>query len=257
MFCFHERITGARGTIQVAFTDREGGHSTGSMGSLNLGRTDVDELVAVRANGELVRRALGAELLVATHQVHGREVLVADESFLSGWGRDSWLGEAAGGPPLPQADAIVTDRPGIALVVRVADCVPVLLADATGGVLGVAHAGRAGVDLGVLEATVTAMRRLGAGRIEAVVGPHVCAGCYEVPPQMAEQLETRHPGIRATTRWGSDSLDLGGACGRQLEALGVGWRSVGGCTMTTPVLHSHRRDGGGAGRLAGLVCRVS
>lgn len=256
MFCFHEPLPGPGG-VQMAFTDREGGHSAGSLGSLNLGRTDVDELDAVRANGEAVRRAIGVELLVATHQVHGCAVLVADEAFLSGWGCDSWLGEAAGQPALPRADAIVTDRPGIALAVRVADCVPVLLADRTSGVVAVAHAGRAGVDLGVLEATVTQMRALGAGDVEAVVGPHVCADCYEVPEQMAAELESRHPGIRARTSWGTDSLDLGGACGRQLEALGVGWRGVGGCTMTSPRLHSHRRDGAGAGRLAGLVWRVS
>ena len=99
--------------VGVAFTDREGGASTGARGSLNLGRTDIDDLDAVRRNGAVVRRALGVPTLVALNQVHGTDVQVVDEAFLTSWGGrpwgdDSWIGSAAGVPALPVADAAVT-----------------------------------------------------------------------------------------------------------------------------------------------------
>lgn len=243
--------------VGVAFTNREGGFSAGSMASLNLGRTDVDDPAALARNGRAVTADLGVETLVALHQVHGTEVLTVDQDFLAGWGPTHWLGEADGRPPLPVADAAVTALPGVALMIRVADCVPVLLADAEAGVVGGAHAGRVGFDQGVLAATVAAMQALGARGITAWIGPHVCGECYEVPQEMADDLASRHPGTAATTSWGSPSLDLGLGCAEQLQRLGVRVHRVDPCTLTTSSLHSHRRDGAGAGRQAGIIWRVS
>ncbi|MEL4357306.1 MULTISPECIES: polyphenol oxidase family protein [unclassified Luteococcus] len=243
--------------VGVAFTDRAGGHSSGSLGPLNLGRLDADDPAAVERNGATVAARLGLDVLVALDQVHGADVLTVDRDFLAGWGPRHWLGEAAGLPALPRADAAVTDQSGIGLMVRVADCVPVLLADASAGVVGGAHAGRAGFDLGVLPATVEAMYRLGAREIRAWIGPHVCGECYEVPQEMADQTDARHPGVAARTSWGTASLDLGVGCVNQLTALGVRTERVDPCTLTTPGLHSHRRDGAGAGRQAGIIWRVS
>lgn len=243
--------------VGVAFTDRDGGVSAPDLGPLNLGRTDADDVHAVARNGELVLAATGARVLVATNQVHGRGVLRVDEAMLAGWGPRSWLGADGGAAPLPRADAAVTALPGVALLVRVADCVPVVLADRGRGVLGVAHAGRAGFDLGVVGATVEAMSALGATRLEAWVGPHVCGECYEVPQQMADELEARHPGVASRTSWGTPALDLGAGVEQQLQALDVAVARVDPCTRTSPELHSHRRDGVRAGRLAGMVWRVS
>ncbi|MEL4504122.1 polyphenol oxidase family protein [Luteococcus sp. H138] len=243
--------------VGVAFTDREGGFSVGSLASLNLGRTDVDDPALLERNGRAVSDELGLDTLVALHQVHGTEVLTVDRAFLAGWGPTHWLGETAGLPPLPVADAAVTALPGVALMIRVADCVPVLLADPDAGVVGGAHAGRVGFDQGVLAATVEAMRGLGATAITAWIGPHVCGDCYEVPSAMADDVESRNPGTAATTRWGSPSLDLGIGCERQLLRLGVRVERRDPCTLTTSSLHSHRRDGAGAGRQAGIIWRVS
>ncbi|GAA1388200.1 polyphenol oxidase family protein [Luteococcus peritonei] len=253
MFSFLERSAG----VGVAFTDRHGGVSDEHLGPLNLGRTDVDGPEAVGRNGELVAAELGVRHWVATHQVHGAEVLVVDRDFLSGWGPRSWLGADAGQPPLVPADAMVTVEPSTALVIRVADCVPVLLAAVDGSVVGAAHAGRAGFDLGVLQATVEQMRELGAGPIRAWIGPHVCGECYEVPDEMAAAVEARHPGVAVRSRWGSAALDLGAGCAAQLAALGIAAERRDPCTLTTTDLHSHRRDAERAGRLAGIIWRVS
>ena len=248
--------------VGVAFTDREGGASTGARGSLNLGRTDIDDLDAVRRNGAVVRRALGVPTLVALNQVHGTDVQVVDEAFLTSWGGrpwgdDSWIGSAAGVPALPVADAAVTRLADVALLIRVADCVPVVLCDASAGVLGAAHAGRVGFDTGVLDRTVRAMQALGAADITAWIGPHVCGRCYEVPQEMADEIGRRHPGAASTTSWGTPSLDLGEGRRLQLESIGVRVHRVDPCTLETPSLHSHRRDAGASGRGAGIIWRVS
>lgn len=244
---------GASG-VGVAFTDRLGGVSEGCCARLNLGRTDVDDVDHVLANLDLVRAATGIDTVVALDQVHGTEVLRVDERVLSGWGPTSWVGDAVPGQPaLPVADAAVTALPEVALLIRVADCVPVLLADPDAGVVGAAHAGRVGFLGGVLPAVVAAMRDLGAARIQAWIGPHICGECYEVPAAMAAEVARTHPEAVGTTTWGTPALDLGTGCQRQLAALGVRVSRHDPCTMTTPNLFSHRRDAQNSGRQAGII----
>lgn len=248
---------GAHAGVGVSFTDRWDGVSLGTVGPLNLGRTDADDVEAVATNFDRIRERLGLSLIVATSQVHGADVCVVDETLLQTWGSRSHLGTPGGAPALPVADAQVTALPRVALCIRVADCVPVLLADTAAGVLGAAHAGRAGYLAGVLTSTVRAMHDLGASSIEAWIGPHVCGRCYEVPAEMADSVRATHPAAVSTTSWGTTSLDLGQGCADELAALGVGVTRVDPCTRETSDLHSHRRDGAGAGRLAGIIWRVS
>jgi YfiH family protein len=138
-------------------------------------------------------------------------------------------------------------------MIRVADCVPVLLADVQAGVVGAAHAGRQGVALDIVGRTVERMRALGADRITAWVGPHVCGRCYEVPEQMRDEVAALVPATRAQTTWGTPSLDLGAGVLAQLGAAGVEAVAVERCTLEDPALHSYRRDGAASGRIAGLV----
>lgn len=251
---FSHRNDPASDGVGIVFTDRDDGYSRGPLGSLNLGRTDIDDLDALRANLAAVREAIGVAEVVTVHQVHGTAVREVDEVFLAGWGTDSWLGDAvAGTSPLAIADALVTTRRGVGLAIRVADCLPVLLADATAGVIGAAHAGRVGLAAGVLPATLARMADLGAREITAWIGPHVCAACYEVPAAMRDELATALPGAWATTAWGTAALDLGRAAMLQLEAAGCRVVRVDPCTRETGTLHSHRRDGDAAGRQAGIV----
>jgi hypothetical protein len=173
------------------------------------------------------------------NQVHGTDVLVVDGPM----GLDE----------VPTGDALVTTRRGLGLMVRVADCVPVLLADPAAGVVAAVHAGRAGLALGIVTAAVAAMREQGGAAFRAWLGPHVCGRCYEVPASMRDEVAELVPEARAETSWGTPALDLGAGVEAQLVAAGAEVTRVGGCTREDPSLHSYRRDGAASGRLAGLV----
>jgi len=179
--------------------------------------------------------APGAELADMS-QVHGDRVVEA-------------------GGPRESCDGIVTDRADVVLLVRVADCVPVLLADAGAGVIGAAHAGRPGLATGVVPATLARMRGLGARAVQAWLGPSVCGGCYEVPEEMRDEVAAVEPASAATTRWGTPALDVAAGVRAQLEREGVEVHDLGRCTLESPDLYSYRRDGDRAGRLAGVIRR--
>jgi YfiH family protein len=233
-----------QGRVEIAFTDRHGGTSGGPYASLNLASRTDDSVEAVTDNLGLVADALadGRPLrrLVGVDQVHGADVHLVDESNLDD-------------PQVRVGDALVTRLPQVALMVRVADCLPVLLADPAAGVVGAAHAGRQGLVAGVVPRTVDAMRDLGATRIRAWVGPHVCGRCYEVPDGLRTQVAATVPGTYAETSWGTPALDLGAGVAAQLAALGVRSLDVSRCTLEDDDLFSYRRQGERSGRLAGLV----
>jgi YfiH family protein len=172
------------------------------------------------------------------HQVHGTRVV-----------------EARPGEARQDCDALVTDQPDVVLMVRVADCVPVLLADLDAGVLGAAHAGRPGMVAGVVPRTVAAMRELGAGQLRAWLGPSVCGRCYEVPAAMRAEVAAVEPASASTTSWGTPALDVAAGVRAQLLRDGVEVSEVSRCTLESPELYSYRRDGDRSGRLAGLIRR--
>jgi YfiH family protein len=228
------------GPVELSFTDRLGGVSASPYDELNLARVPQgDDPAAISENWRRVLAdfAPGEVVLADMEQVHGNDVAHTDGS----------------GGRSPVCDGIVTDRADVVLAVRVADCVPVLLADAVGGMIGAAHAGRLGVEKGVVPATVARMRALGATDITAWIGPHICGGCYEVPQGMQDEVAAIEPATRATTTWGTPSLALGAGVRAQLERAGVRVVEVAPCTRETDALYSHRRDGVHAGRLAGLI----
>jgi hypothetical protein len=224
-------------------TDRYGGTSGAPYAELNLGGHVGDEPARVAANRARLADAFGvpADHLVLMSQVHGTAVAVLD-------------GPVTGGPP-PEADALVTAAPGVALVVLVADCAPVLLADPTSGVVAVAHAGRRGMAGGIVAATLDAMRHLGAqpGTTAALVGPAICGQCYEVPSALQDEVAAIEPASRSTTRSGTAALDIRAGVVAQLAAAGVASIEVDpACTAESEHLYSRRRDGV-TGRFAGLA----
>ena len=157
--------------------------------------------------------------------------------------------------PAEATDALVTNRPGLALVALVADCVPVLLADPDNGVVAAVHAGRVGARVGVVPAAVAAMVEAGAkaDRIEVLLGPSVCGECYEVPAAMRDDVEAHLPGSAAKSRKGTPALDLRAGVWNQLADLGVAKIGVDPrCTVEDKTLFSHRRDGR-TGRLAAVT----
>ena len=223
MTFFHvDTVPVATGTVSVAFTDRR----------LDLGDLAADD---VRAAGLAEVAAATGATPYLMHQVHGTAVHVVTRPD----------------GPFPDADALVTGEAGVALLARAADCVPVLLV-ADDGRIAAVHAGREGVRRGVVPATLAA---LGRAQVRAWVGPHICGGCYEVPDEMRAEVATVVPATHATTTWGTPALDLGAGVLAQLADAGVPATQVGGCTREDERLHSHRRDGAAAGRLAGVVWR--
>ncbi|MGZ4535507.1 MAG: peptidoglycan editing factor PgeF, partial [Nocardioidaceae bacterium] len=193
----------------------------------------------VAENVRLAARALtGAEPpVLRMRQVHGSDVHVV----------------VSVDDAVPVADAMVTARPGVVLMVRVADCVPVVLADAGRGIVGVAHAGRPGMAAGVVPNTVAAMRDLGAADLVAWVGPHVCGRCYEVPAEMRAEVSALVPEAYAETSWGTAALDIGAGVRAQLRSAGVAVVDAARCTVEDEDLYSYRRQGKQSGRMAGLV----
>lgn len=216
-----------------AFFTRRGGASTGLYASLNMGRGSGDDPEAVARNRALAAAALGVppEGLATVHQIHSARAVVVREP----------------GPP-EEADAVVTDRPGLAVAVLSADCAPVLLADAEARVVGAAHAGWRGALGGVIEAAVEAMAALGAepGRIAAAVGPCIGPEAYEVGPEfearfLAQDAEAARffDGRGARPRF-----DLPGYALHRLARAGVrqaAW--TGHCTHGDPArFFSYRRS---------------
>jgi len=225
------------------FFTRQGGVSGGAFASLNCSLSSPDDPDAVRRNRALAAGVLGVAPagLRGLYQVHG--VAVADA-------RTAWDDTSR-----PQADAVVTDRPGQALSVVTADCAPVLFADPAAGVIGAAHAGWRGAVAGVLEATLDAMEGLGArrDRIAAVVGPCIGQASYEVGPDLRDAVLAANPadarffaeGKRAD-RW---QFDLAGYCVARLTAAGAEASALFVDTLAEEArFFSHRRrtlSGGG------------
>ncbi len=235
MFAFRDSLeaTSTTSRVDVAFTDS-------SLDLQGLRLDFPDDLARLETELGLT--------LARMHQVHGDAIHVVTEVPAAGpLGIDEW----------PRADAQVTTLDGVGLMVRVADCVPVLLADRSAGVIAAVHAGRKGMALDLVTRTVDRMRELGAESVTGWIGPHVCGACYEVPAEMRDEIGALVPEARSNTAWGTPSLDLGAGVAAQLVRAGVTVVDVGGCTLEDETFHSHRRDGAEAGRFAGLVWRTS
>ncbi|HLL89545.1 MAG TPA: peptidoglycan editing factor PgeF [Tepidisphaeraceae bacterium] len=239
--------------VPHAFSTRIGGVSPAPFDSLNLGNPsgcatpDPDERVQ-----ENYRRLASAAGFVAdrhrrcwVHQVHGPEVetVAAAASFENG----------------RPADALATADAGAALAVRVADCVPVLIAGDDGRVVAAAHAGWRGVVGGVVPNAVRTAREIGAADLVAAIGPCIGPDAFEVGPEVAEAFLTAFPAEsfvreRGGGKW---TIDLRAAVRSQLRASGVsGGRidSTDRCTVRDgDEFFSHRRDNGITGRMAAMI----
>jgi len=200
--------------VAHGFLSRRGGVSTGLVAGLDMGLRGMvagdPRLAPVQENR---RRAVDAVLpgarLVTVYQTHSALCVEAGE-----WGDAD----------RPQADALVTDRPGLLLGILTADCAPVLFADREAGVVGAAHAGWKGAVGGVLEATVAAMERLGARReaIAAAVGPTIARASYEVDAAFRDRFTPEDaPFFTAGMRPGHWQFDLPGFVVARLRASGI------------------------------------
>jgi polyphenol oxidase len=182
----------------------------GDLGVLTSTRADGD--FAVTAGPPMDRAARQRRLVdlpwAEVRQVHGARVVD--------------VGHPVDGYREVEADALVTARWGFVLAVRTADCAPVFLAGAAGGPVGLAHAGWQGIEAGVVEATVEALRSLGADRIEARIGPCIEGACYEFGAVDLDRLADRYGSVvRCVTRSGTPGLSVVAAITMACERLGV------------------------------------
>lgn len=212
-------IDGHGKSARHAFFGRTGGVSTGIFSSLNCGPGTPDEPDAVRENRRRAAAAFdaGPERLVTLRQVHSSSCIVVDEP---------WTGQG------PEADAMVTERPGIILGVLSADCAPVLFyGEKPDGhpVIGAAHAGWGGALKGVCEATVAAMLKAGvaAESLRACIGPCIGPASYEVQAAFRAPFLEQDPANEAffypapAAHKGHLMFDLPAYIGRRLHLAGV------------------------------------
>jgi hypothetical protein len=164
--------------VAHGFFTRQGGISTGIFASLNCGPGSGDERAHVLENRKRVIAALDAASIVSLYQIHSAKAVTVTAEWMIGEG--------------PQADAMATNVPGIAIGILTADCAPVLLADAKAKVIGAAHAGWKGALGGVIESVLTEMEKLGADRrrIAAAVGPCISQTNYEVGDEFLDAFKS-------------------------------------------------------------------
>jgi YfiH family protein len=218
-------------TTRVGGVSGAGGVSVAGYGQLNLGLEVGDDPRRVRANRETVARWLGAPVVFA-HQVHGAGVRIVARL------------PASGRAVVGDGDALVTRSVRLGVGVLVADCVPVLLADAASGIVAAVHAGRRGLVAGVVLRAVDEMVAEGARltQIVAVVGPAICGACYEVPAAMQAEVGAAVRDTTSVTSWGTPALDLAAGAAAQLRDRGVRRVSrLNMCTREDERFYSHRR----------------
>ena len=226
---------------RAAYSTRLGGVSTDAYASLNLAILTGDGREAVRENRHRLASALGlrAEGVLIGRQVHGAEIARRDAA-------PNPSAYAEPGPDLPEVDGQATERPGLAPLVMVADCLPVALAGTRG--VAMIHCGWRGLAAGIVargaeEVAATA----------AAIGPGIGACCYEVGDEVLAEFDDLGDGVSE-----GRMLDLREVARRLLERAGVSSViSTDLCTSCNPELFfSHRRDGERTGRQAGLVWRA-
>ncbi|MFW2437183.1 MAG: peptidoglycan editing factor PgeF [Parvibaculales bacterium] len=238
--------------IAHGFFTRQGGVSQGLYQSLNVGQGSDDRPENVTENRALICAHLRAERLCTAYQIHSPRAV--------------YMG--ANETQAPEADALVTDQIGLALGVLSADCVPVLFADQTAGVIGAAHAGWRGAHDGVIENVVALMCTHGAHRenITAVVGPAISQAAYEVGPEFKSQFATTYPDDQdlfiASQKPDHAMFDLTGFVMRQVARARVSGSLLDICTYQNEAdffsyrRTTHRREAD-YGRQMSAICLQS
>lgn len=240
------------GVTHGIFT-RHGGRSQAPWASLNVGGTVGDDLEAVRNNHDLMYEALGVrkDRTCTVWQVHSADVVIANQPVR---GR-KWLA---------RADAMITDKLDTPLVMRYADCTPVLFHDPVQGAIGIAHAGWRGTVQGMSANTVIAMQNAfdsNPADIRVLIGPSISGACFQVGEEVVEAVYNRFGTLEGLMQrdpadntayvdlWQANRLDLlnVGVLDDHIEIMGL-------CTyQRTDEFFSHRAEKGRTGRFGAVM----
>ena len=240
-------------TLRHGIFTRHGGVSAAPWQSLNLGASVGDSPTAVTENRRRLLAHFGLEhARVGTlWLVHSADVLQLDAP-------PSVNGQ------MPQADALITDQPDVPLLLRFADCVPLLFYDPARAAIGMAHAGWRGTALGIAAQTIQAMQNAygcSPSSIQSIIGPSICGACYEVGAEVMAAINRRFSeedlancaSPSANGRW---LLDLPAV--NRLEMERAGLQHIHDATPCTAChcedFFSHRAEGGRTGRFGALLC---
>jgi len=233
--------------IQGVFT-RQGGVSRGLWRGLNVGYTVGDEPQAVEANHHRICQALGIprEAITTAQQVHGAQV--------------ARVKPGDRGAIFSATDGLITDVAGVVLMLRFADCVPLLFFDPHRPAVGLAHAGWQGTLAGIASQMVRAMQAAFSSQPEeliAGIGPAIGSCCYRIGQELVDRVQVQFPQWPDLIRWqdGVPYFDLRSANRRQLEAAGVRSIAVAECCTACHVeeFFSHRAERGRTGRFATVI----
>lgn len=246
-------IADAAATVQ-GFTTRHEGVSRPPYNSLNLGMNTDDSPHNVEGNRSILTRTFGIaqDRLVTVQQTHGSDILAIDapnddySHFLE-----------------LEADAIITNQPGVMIGVTVADCVPVLLFDPVKGVIGAVHAGWQGCAAQITRQAVQGMEQLFGSRpqdVQAAIGPCIGPCCYEVDQLVKDGFDKKltpwEPVVKSSAP-GKWRLDMALVNRLQLEEAGVpsaAIQTAGICVCChRELFFSYRRDNGETGRQMGFI----
>lgn len=234
--------------LSHAIFTRLGGASQGPFARLNVGHTVGDEVEAVEANHGFIYEALGLPkgAVVTASLVHSGSVAI--------------VGAEDRGKVIQATDGLVTGTPGVALMLRFADCLPILLYDPQKRVIALGHAGWRGTIRHLARNLARAMKEefdCQGAEIKAGLGPAIGPCCYRVGPEVAESVKAALSGCSGAISEKGDGLyfDLWEATRWQLKEEGIENIEVSGlCTAChTEEFFSHRAEGGRTGRFAALM----
>ena len=238
----------AHPSLRYRFTTRQDGCSLSPFDTNNLAFHVGDDPASVMQNHHALAKALGYDIdcLIHMRQIHSDRVVHVDTAFRF--------------DDPPECDALITATPGIALMVMVADCTPVLMVDPVNHAIAAVHAGRAGAFKNIIARTLGAMQKsFGSDprSILAVLGPSICQPCYEVNEAIASEAAALGHGNAIGSGKGHLYLDVRKILTTQLCEAGVppdNIEQLARCSSCeNDTLFSYRADGGTTGRMAGVI----
>jgi YfiH family protein len=226
------------GSVTITALSRQGGTSSPPFDSLNLGKHVGDQVDCVENNWQKVSELTHADGLTFLHAEHGTKVNLAASYGLA-----------------PLGDGLVTTNLKHGIVALSADCVPFALVDPVNKVIAVGHAGWRGVLADLMSELSKNFMQAGASILQstAVIGPAICANCYEVPAERVSQFELANPAAIAN----KTHLDISAGVSSKLAELGYSINKISGCTFEDLNLFSYRRANGQPTGRQGLVAIIN